>query len=148
MADTKKSAKLFSAEERAAIQDRAKEMKADARRGSRADKPDSEGEVLAKIAELKPADRHMAERIHAVIRANAPSLEPKLWYGMPAYAREGKVVCFFQSAAKFKTRYATFGFNDPARLDDGAMWPVAFAVLKLTAEVEARIGALARQAAG
>ena len=148
MADTKKSAKVFSAEERAAIQDRAKEMKADARRGSRAEKPDPEGEVLAKIAELKPADRQMAERIHAVIRANAPNLEPKLWYGMPAYAREGKVVCFFQSAAKFKTRYATFGFNDPARLDDGAMWPVAFAVLKLTADVEARIGALARQAAG
>jgi uncharacterized protein YdhG (YjbR/CyaY superfamily) len=143
---TGKTSKVFTDEERAAIQDRAQEVKAAARRGPRGDKADGEGSVLAKIAEMPKSDRAMAERLHAIVKASAPSLLPKLWYGMPAYARDGKVVCFFQSAQKFKTRYATLGFNDEANLDEGAMWPVAFALTALTAADEARIGALVKKA--
>jgi uncharacterized protein YdhG (YjbR/CyaY superfamily) len=156
MKDTKKSAKSttatektfdgFTDEERAAMKEHAQELKTAARRGPRTAKADGEGDVLAKIAEMSESDRVMAERLHAVIKANAPALSPKLWYGMPAYAKDGKVVCFFQSAQKFKTRYATLGFNDTANLDDGAMWPTAFALTKLTAADEARIGALVKQA--
>ncbi|GAA4592325.1 DUF1801 domain-containing protein [Planotetraspora phitsanulokensis] len=137
----------FTDEERAAMKEHAQELKTAARRGSRATKADGERDVLAKIAELEEEDRVLAERIHAIVRASAPALSPKLWYGMPAYAKDGKVVCFFQSAAKFKARYATLGFNDPANLDDGAMWPTAFALMELTAEDEARIGALVKRAA-
>lgn len=138
----------FTAEERAAMKEHARELKTAARRGARASAADGESDVLAKIAEMAEADRVMAERVHAIVRASAPELSPKLWYGMPAYARDGKVVCFFQTAAKFKARYATLGFNDAARLDDGAMWPTAFALTKLTAADEARIGELVRQAVG
>jgi uncharacterized protein YdhG (YjbR/CyaY superfamily) len=155
--DTQKSAKRATAsddkfqgltdEERAAMKARTRELKTEARRGSRAGKAaDGEGDVLAKIAEMPESDRVMAERIHAVIKASAPALSPKTWYGMPAYAKDGKVVCFFQAANKFKSRYATFGFNDVANLDEGAMWPVAFALTELTAADEARIGALVKQA--
>ncbi|GAB7110303.1 DUF1801 domain-containing protein [Streptomyces phaeofaciens JCM 4814] len=137
----------FTDEERAAMKERSKELKASARRGSRADKAaQDEAAVLAKIAEMQESDRSMAERIHAVIKAGAPDLAPKLWYGMPAYAKGGKVVCFFQSAQKFGARYATFGFNDTAHLDDGSMWPTAYALTELTAADEARIGALVKQA--
>ncbi|MET8226396.1 DUF1801 domain-containing protein [Streptomyces sp. NPDC005301] len=137
----------FTAEERAAMKDHAKELKTAARRGSRADKAaEAEREVLAKIAEMGDSDRVMAERVHAVVRAAAPSLAPKLWYGMPAYAQDGKVVCFFQSAAKFKARYATLGFSDLAKLDDGPMWAAGFALTEVTPDVEARIGALVKQA--
>lgn len=137
----------FSAEERAAMKDHAQELKKAARRTSRADKAaEAERDVLAKIAEMQDSDRIMAERVHAVIRAGAPVLEPKLWYGMPAYALEGKVVCFFQSAEKFKARYATLGFSDLAKLDEGSMWAAGFALTEVTAEVEARITALVRQA--
>jgi uncharacterized protein YdhG (YjbR/CyaY superfamily) len=133
-------------DERAAMKERAKEMKAAGRRGKRAD---GEHDVLAKIAEMPEPDRVMAERIHALVKASAPALSPKTWYGMPAYANgAGKVVCFFQSADKFKARYATFGFNDDAHLDDGTMWPTAFALTKLTAADEARIGALVKKAVG
>ncbi|WP_433235079.1 iron chaperone [Streptosporangium sp. CA-135522] len=142
-----KTAERFSDEERAAMKERAKELKTVARRSPRAAKDDGESDVLAKIAEMSAPDRALAERIHAVIKANAPELSPKLWYGMPSYAKDGKVVCFFQSAEKFKARYATLGFNDQANLDDGAMWPTAFALTKLTAADEARIGALVKQAA-
>jgi uncharacterized protein YdhG (YjbR/CyaY superfamily) len=135
----------FSDEERDAMKERAKELKAAKGRGKKADE---EGAVLAKIAEMPDADRAMAERLHAVIRAEAPGLAPKLWYGMPAYAKDGKVMCFFQSAEKFTSRYATFGFNDTAALDDGSMWPTAFALTELTAADEARIGALVKKAAG
>ena len=155
MNDTKKSgnrttavdkmAKTFTEEERSAIQERAKEVKAAARRGAKAD---VESDVLAKIAEMPDADRIMAERIHAVVKASAPDLEPKLWYGQPAYAKDGKVVCFFQAADKFKTRYATLGFSDDAILDEGTMWPTSFALTKLTAADEARIGALIKRAVG
>ncbi|MEU4233517.1 DUF1801 domain-containing protein [Nonomuraea sp. NPDC026600] len=138
----------FTDEERAAMKERAKELKASARRGSRAAKADVESDVLAKIAEMEEADRVIAERLHDIVKANAPALSPKLWYGMPAYARNGKVVCFFQSAHKFKTRYATLGFSDPANLDEGTMWPTAFALTELTAADEARIGALIKKAAG
>jgi uncharacterized protein YdhG (YjbR/CyaY superfamily) len=139
----------FTAEERAAMKDHAKELKTAARRGSRADKAaEAEREVLAKIAEMGDSDRVMAERVHAVVRAAAPSLAPKLWYGMPAYALDGKVVCFFQSAAKFKARYATLGFSDLAKLDDGPMWAAGFALTEVTPDVEARIGALVKQAVG
>jgi uncharacterized protein YdhG (YjbR/CyaY superfamily) len=134
-------------EERAAMKQRTQELKADARRGPRADKADAEGDVLAKIAEMAEPDRAMAERLHAIITASAPALAPRTWYGMPAYAKDGKVLCFFQPAQKFKTRYATFGFNDVAHLDDGAMWPVAFALQALTAAEEARIAALVKKAA-
>ncbi|OKJ75938.1 hypothetical protein AMK31_30000 [Streptomyces sp. TSRI0107] len=142
-----KSFQAFTDEERAAMKERAKEMKASARRGSRADKAaEDEAAVLAKIAEMEEADRTMAERLHAVVKASAPDLRPKLWYGMPAYAKEGKVVCFFQSAQKFKSRYATLGFSDQANLDDGAMWPASYALRELTAADEARIGALVKRA--
>ena len=146
MKDTQKPAKGFTDEERDAIKERAQEMKAAARRGPRADKANGATDVLAKIAEMPEPDRAMAERLHAVITASAPALSPKLWYGMPAYAKDGKVVCFFQSAQKFKTRYATLGFSDDANLDDGTMWPSAFALTKLTAADEARIGALVKKA--
>jgi len=138
----------FTDEERAAIKQRAQELKSAARRGRRADKADEEHAVLAKIAGLPAPDRALAERLHAVVKASAPALSPRLWYGMPAYAKDGKVVCFFQAAQKFKTRYATFGFNDTANLDDGAMWPTAFALTELTAADEARIGALVKKAVG
>ena len=136
----------FTDEERAAMKERAQELKAAARRGPRADKADGESAVLAKIAEMPEPDRAMGERLHAVIKASAPALSPRLWYGMPAYAKDGKVVCFFQSAQKFNTRYATFGFSDEANLDEGAMWPTAFALTELTAADEARIGALVKKA--
>ena len=140
------TSKGFTDEERAAMKERAQELKAEARRGPRADKADGESDVLAKIAEMPGPDRAMAKRLHAIIKASAPVLSPKTWYGMPAYARDGKVVCFFQSAQKFKTRYATLGFSDKAHLDDGTMWPNAFALTKLTADDEARIGALVKKA--
>jgi len=136
----------FTDEERGAMKERAQELKVAARRGPRGKKEDGESAVLAKLAELPEPDRVMGERLHAVIKASAPALSPKLWYGMPAYAKDGKVVCFFQSAQKFNTRYATFGFNDTANLDDGAMWPTAFALTELTAADEARIGALVKKA--
>jgi uncharacterized protein YdhG (YjbR/CyaY superfamily) len=129
------------------MKEHAQEQKKAARRGSRADKAaEAERDLLAKIAEMQDSDRLMAERVHAVVTATAPSLAPKLWYGMPAYALDGKVVCFFQSAAKFKARYATLGFNDPAKLDEGTMWPTAFALTEVTPEVETRIAALVKQA--
>ena len=137
----------FTAEERAAMQERAREMKASARRGSKAEKADGERDVLAKIAEMAEPDRTMAERIHAIVRASAPALAPRTWYGMPAYARDGKVICFFQAASKFKVRYATFGFQPDANLDDGTMWPTAFALADLTAADEARIAELVKRAA-
>jgi uncharacterized protein YdhG (YjbR/CyaY superfamily) len=154
MNDTQQSAKRTTAtgktfegltdEERAAMKDRTRELKAEAR-ASR-DREAGERDVLTKIAELPAPDRAMAERLHAIIKVSAPALSPKTWYGMPAYAKDGKVVCFFQSAHKFKTRYAMFGFNDPANLDDGAMWPVTFALTELTAAEEARIAALVKKA--
>jgi len=156
MKDTQQSAKSttatdktsggFSDEERAAMKERAQELKAAARRGPRADKADEERAVLAKIAEMPQPDRALGERLHAVIKASAPALSPKLWYGMPSYAKDGKVVCFFQAAQKFKERYATFGFSDKANLDEGAMWPTSFALTELTAADEARIGALVKKA--
>ena len=133
-----KKFKGFTDEERAAMKDRVQELKAD--------KANGESAVLAKIAEMREPDRAMAKRLHAIIKASAPALSPKLWYGMPAYAKDDKVVCFFQSAQKFKTRYATFGFSDKAHLDEGAMWPVGFALKDLTAAEEARIGALLKKA--
>jgi uncharacterized protein YdhG (YjbR/CyaY superfamily) len=143
---TGKASKGFTNEERAAMGERAQELKAAARRGPRADTADGEGDVLAKIAEMPEPDRTMAERLHAIIKASAPALAPRTWYGMPAYAKDGHVVCFFQSAQKFKTRYATFGFSDKASLDEGAMWPTAFALTELTAAEEARIIALVQRA--
>jgi uncharacterized protein YdhG (YjbR/CyaY superfamily) len=134
----------FSAAERAAMKERAKELKAEARAAK--DRAAGEHDVLAKIAEMAEPDRAMAERIHAIITTNAPELSPKTWYGMPAYARDGKIVCFFTPAQKFDTRYATFGFNDIAHLDDGAMWPTSFALTELTADAEARITALVKKA--
>jgi uncharacterized protein YdhG (YjbR/CyaY superfamily) len=128
------------------VKERAQEVKATARRGPRADKADGERDVLAKIAEMPEPDRAMAKRLHAIIQASAPALSPKTWYGMPAYAKDGKVVCYFQSAQKFKSRYATFGFNDSANLDEGAMWPTSFALKELSPAEEARIGALVRKA--
>jgi uncharacterized protein YdhG (YjbR/CyaY superfamily) len=128
------------------MKERAREERAAARRGPRAAKADGESDVLAKIAEMRETDRAMAERIHAVIKASAPALSPRTWYGMPAYAKDGKVVCFFQSAQKFNARYATLGFNDAANLDEGTMWPTAFALTELTAADEARIGALVKKA--
>jgi uncharacterized protein YdhG (YjbR/CyaY superfamily) len=141
-----KVSKGFTDEERAAMRERAQELKAAARRGPRANKADGESEVLVKIAAMPGPDRALGERLHAIIKASAPALSPRLWYGMPAYAKDGKVVCFFQSAAKFKTRYATFGFQHDANLDEGAMWPVAFALTELTAAEEARIAALVKKA--
>jgi len=143
---TNKKFKGFTDEERAAMKERVRELKADARGGSRGDKADGESAVLAKIAEMREPDRAMAKRLHAIITASAPDLSPRLWYGMPAYAKDGKVVCFFQSAQKFNTRYATFGFSDRAHLDEGTLWPVAFALKELTATDEARIGALVKKA--
>ena len=136
----------FTDEERAAMKDHAQELKAAARGGSRADEADAEGAVLAKLAEMPEQDRAMGERLHALIKASAPALSPRLWYGMPAYAKDGKVVCFFKSAHNFKERYATFGFNEAANLDDGNMWPTTFALKELTADVEARIAALVKKA--
>ena len=138
--------KGFTDEERAAMKERAQELKAEGRSGSRAKKADGESDVLAKIAEMPKPDRAMAERLHAIVKASAPALSPKTWYGMPAYARDGKVVCFFQSAQKFKARYATFGFSDEANLDEGAIWPTPFALKELTAADEARISALVKKA--
>ena len=142
-----KKSKGFTDEERAAMKERAQELKEVARRGQRADKAaEEENAVLAKIAEMQGPDRAMAKRVHAIIKASAPDLSPKTWYGMPAYAKDGKVVCFFQSAQKFKSRYATLGFTDDADLDEGAMWPTSFALKELTAAEEARIGALVKRA--
>ncbi|NKY26087.1 iron chaperone [Nocardia gamkensis] len=138
----------FTDEERAAMKEHAQELKTAARRGSRAAKADGENDVLAKIAGMQESDRVIAERLHAIVKACAPQLSPKLWYGMPAYAKDGKVLCFFQSAEKFKARYATFGFNDVAALDDGTVWPTAFALTKLTAADEARISDLVKRAVG
>jgi len=154
MKDTQRSAKGttamdessggFTDEERAAMKERAKELKAEARASK--GKADGESDVLAKIAEMPEADRAMAERLHAIVKVSAPALSPRTWYGMPAYAKDGKVVCFFQSAAKFNARYATLGFSDTANLDEGAMWPTAFALTRLTAADEARIAALVKRA--
>jgi len=141
-----KTSGRFTGEERAAMKEYSQELKTAARRGPRAAKAGGESDVLAKIAEMAPPDRVLGERLHAVITASAPALSPRTWYGMPAYAKDGKVVCFFQSAQKFKTRYATLGFNDAATLDDGAMWPIAYALTELTAADEARIGALVKKA--
>lgn len=145
---TGKASEGFTDEERAAMRERARELKSAARHGSRAGDASEEDAVLEKIAAMSAADRVMAERLHAIIKASAPELSPKLWYGMPAYARDGKVVCFFQPAQKFKTRYATLGFSDKANLDEGHMWPTAFALEELTAADEARIGALVKKAVG
>ncbi len=143
---TGKASKGFTDEERAAMGERAQELKTAARRGSRADKADGESDVLAKIAEMPEPDRTMAKQLHAIIKASAPALAPRTWYGMPAYAKDGNVVCFFQSAQKFKTRYATFGFSDKANLDEGDMWPTAFALKELTAAEEGMIGTLVKKA--
>ncbi|WP_067572097.1 iron chaperone [Nocardia acidivorans] len=147
MGTSSTSAVAFSADERAAMKEHARELKAGARRNPRNAKVDGERDVLAKIAEMEGSDRVLGEKIHAIVTANAPELTAKLWYGMPAYARDGKVVVHFQCAAKFKSRYATLGFSDPAQLDDGTVWPVAFALTSLTAEDEARIGELVKKAA-
>src|SRR6476469_8777066 len=141
-----KKSKGFTDEERAAMKNRAQELKAEARANK--DKAEGENAVLAAIAAMQESDRAMAERLHAIIKASAPDLSPKTWYGMPAYAKDGKVVCFFQSAQKFNTRYATFGFNDTANIDQGAMWPTAFALMELTAAEEERISALVKKAVG
>jgi uncharacterized protein YdhG (YjbR/CyaY superfamily) len=152
MSDTQKSspktaakskAPQFTDEEKAAMKERAKELKAEAARGQDAD---AEDEVLAKIAEMPESDRVMAEHIHALVKANAPELKPKLWYGMPAYAKDGKLVCFFKAAAKFQSRYATFGFEEAANLDEGSMWPTSYALTKLTAADEKKLGALVKKA--
>jgi uncharacterized protein YdhG (YjbR/CyaY superfamily) len=136
-----KPSKGFSAEEKAAMKDRARELKAEA------EKADGESAVLAKIAEMPASDRAMATKLHAIVKANAPALTPKTWYGMPAYANQaGKIICFFTAAAKFNSRYATFGFNDDAHLDEGNMWPASFALTKLTPAEEARIAALVKKA--
>ena len=154
--DTQKSArsttannkkfKGFTDEERTAMKEYLQERKASADRGPRADKADGESALLAKIAEMREPDRAMAKRLHAIIKASAPALSPRTWYGMPAYAKDGEVVCFFQPAQKFKTRYATLGFSDAANLDEGAMWPVVFALNELTPTEEARISALVKKA--
>ena len=152
--DTQKSAEIttaidkkvkgFTDEEKAAMKERAQELKAEARANK--NKADGESDVLAKIAEMSEPDRTMAKRLHAIIKASAPALSPKTWYGMPAYAKDGKVVCFFQGAQKFNTRYATLGFSDTAKLDEGALWPTSFALKELTAAEEARISALVKKA--
>ncbi len=139
-----KTSKGFTDEERAALKERSQELKAAA--GAHKNKADGESDVLAKIAGMPESDRTMARRLHAIIKASAPALSPKLWYGMPAYARDGRVVCFFQGAQKFKTRYATFGFSDTANLDEGALWPVAYALKELTLTEEASIAALVKKA--
>jgi uncharacterized protein YdhG (YjbR/CyaY superfamily) len=147
MTDTKNAAasKGFSADEKAAMRERAKELKAESR--SKADRADGERDLLAKIAEMPPADRDMAERLHKLITATAPQLMPRTWYGMPAYYKDGKVMCFFKAASKFESRYATFGFEESARLDDGAMWPTSYALTELTAADEKQIGELVEKAA-
>ncbi len=139
---TGRTSKGFTDEERAAMKERAQELKA----AARADKTDGESAVLAKIAEMAEPDRSMAERIHAIVKASAPALSPRTWYGMPAYAKDGKVVCFFQSAAKFNSRYATLGFSDEANLDEGTVWPTSFALTELTPADEDRVAALVKQA--
>ena len=156
MTGTQKSAKSttaknktyegFTDEERGAMKERASELKAAGRRGPRAGKPDGEQDLHEKIAAMLEPDRVMAERLHVIVTASAPALSPRTWYGMPAYAKDGNVICFFQSAQKFKTRYATLGFSDKANLDDGNMWPAYFALKELTADVEERIGALVKKA--
>ena len=143
---TGNAVKGFTDEERAAMKERVQELKAEARRGPRAKQADGESDVLAKIAEMPKPDRAMAERLHAIVKSSAPALSPRTWYGMPAYAKDDQVVCFFQSAHKFKARYATFGFSDKANLDEGTVWPVAFALKELTAAAEAKIGALVKKA--
>jgi uncharacterized protein YdhG (YjbR/CyaY superfamily) len=143
---TGNAVKGFTDEERAAMRERAQELKAEARRGPRAKKADGEADVVAKIAEMPEPDRAMAERLHAIVKASAPALRPRTWYGMPAYAKDGNVVCFFQGKHKFKARYALFGFSDKANLDEGTVWPVAFALKELRATDEARIGALVKRA--
>jgi uncharacterized protein YdhG (YjbR/CyaY superfamily) len=139
-----KSSKGFSDEERAAMKERAQELKAEAR--WKKDKAQGESDLLAKIGELKGSDRAMAKRLHEIVKASAPELTPRTWYGMPAYSRDGKVLCYFTPAAKFNSRYATFGFNDEANLDEGAMWPTSFALKALTAAEEEKIGALVKKA--
>jgi uncharacterized protein YdhG (YjbR/CyaY superfamily) len=143
---TENKTDAFTDDERAAMRERAQELKVAARRGGRAEKADGENDLLAKIAEMPQPDRTVAERLHAIIKTSAPELSPRTWYGMPAYAKDGNVVCFFQSAQKFKTRYATLGFSDKANLDAGCMWPTAFALKELTAAEEAKITALVKQA--
>jgi uncharacterized protein YdhG (YjbR/CyaY superfamily) len=140
MSTKKATSARFSDEERAAVRERAQELKAEAR------KADGESALLAKIAEMPEADRVLAERVHAIVTASAPELVPKTWYGMPAYAKGGKIVCYFTAASKFNSRYATFGFNDEAKLDEGAMWPTSFALTTLTAAEEKRIGTLVKKA--
>jgi uncharacterized protein YdhG (YjbR/CyaY superfamily) len=140
MTTTKSKTNRFTAEERAAMKERARELKAEAT------KNDWERDLLDKIAEMPAADRALAERVHAIVTASAPTLTPKTWYGMPAYAKDGKIICFFQSAAKFKARYATFGFNEDAQLDEGAMWPTSWALKELTPDAEARIAELVKRA--
>jgi uncharacterized protein YdhG (YjbR/CyaY superfamily) len=144
MPDKPKARKGFTEEEKSAMKERAKELKAEAR--SDKDRAAGEADLLAKIAEMRPSDRAIAERIHAIVKANAPALMPKTWYGMPAYAKDGNVVCFFQAADKFKSRYATFGFNNDAKLDEGSMWPTSWALTKLTAADEKRIVDLVKKA--
>jgi uncharacterized protein YdhG (YjbR/CyaY superfamily) len=144
MAEKKKKTTGFTDEERTAMKERSRELKAAARADK--DRAAGESDVLAKIAEMQEPDRAMAERLHAIVKESSPDLAPRTWYGMPAYAKDGKVVCFFQSAQKFKTRYATFGFSDKANLDEGAVWPVAFALTKLTAADEKKIAALVKRA--
>jgi uncharacterized protein YdhG (YjbR/CyaY superfamily) len=145
---TRKASQGFTDEERLAMRERAQELRAEARGGGGGGggKADGESAVLARIAKMPEPDRAMAKRLHAIVKASAPALSAKTWYGMPAYAKDGKVVCYFQDAQKFKSRYATFGFSDTANLDEGALWPVAFALKELTAAAEARIGALVKQA--
>jgi uncharacterized protein YdhG (YjbR/CyaY superfamily) len=143
-ATTDRTSQGFTAEEKAAMKERAKELKAEARAGK--DREAGENALREKIAEMLEPDRSMAERIHVIVKANAPDLMPRTWYGMPAYTRDGKVVCFFQAASKFDARYATFGFNDSANLDEGAMWPTSFALKEMTLAVERRIGELVKKA--
>src|SRR6266704_4337194 len=143
---TGKAVKGFTDEERAAMKERVQELKAEARRGPRSKQTNGESDVLAKIAGMPKPDRAMAERLHAIIKASAPALSPRTWYGMPAYAKDGNVVCFFQSAHKFKARYAMLGFSDKANLDAGSVWPVSFALKELTVAAEAKIGALVKKA--
>ncbi len=147
-AAARKATKGFTDEERAAMKERAAELKAEQRRGPGGKQPDGESEVLAKIAEMPEADRALAERLHSLIKSSAPGLAAKTWYGMPAYAKNGNLICFFQSSHRFKTRYATLGFSDKAKLDEGSLWPVGFALKALTAETEARIAALVKRAVG
>jgi uncharacterized protein YdhG (YjbR/CyaY superfamily) len=144
---TRKAAAGFTDEERAAMKEHVAELKREKLRGSAAKKADGEADVLAKIAEMPPSDRAMAERIHAIVKASAPALSPRTWYGMPAYEKDGNVLCYFQSSHKFKARYATFGFSDKANLDQGTLWPVAFALKQLTAGDEVRIAELVKRAA-